>query len=164
MQRARLATYLSDHLAGSVAGIDLVRTLAHVAARADDGDRAAWLTRIGDELESAQAELRGVMARSEASESRLKQAGGWVGERMARVKLALTAATDGAALAWLDGLEALAIGLQGQAALWRALHAVLAADDARRGASDFPGLERRAQEMFAEVERARLAVAAAAFT
>jgi hypothetical protein len=155
-----LATYLADHLAGSVAGIDLADGLAKVASGAD----ATWLHALRRDLESAQAELRAVMDRAHAREAPLKQAGSWFGAKAARVKLAVTSAADGAALAWLDGLEALALGLQGQAALWRALDATLGADDPRRSTSDFAALERRALLLFAEVDRARLVAAAKAFT
>jgi hypothetical protein len=158
-----LSAYLADHLAGSVAGIDLVDSLAAAADRADDRERALWLRAVHGALESAQTELRAVMTRSNARESMLKQAGGWIGEKVARVKLTLTAATESPALAWLDGLEALALGLQGQAALWRALDATFTPGDPRRGTSDFAALERRAQTLFVEVDRARLAAAATAF-
>jgi hypothetical protein len=158
-----LAAYLADHLAGSVAGIDLVDGLATAADRAGDRERALWLRAVHDALESAQTELRAVMTRSNAREPMLKQAGGWIGEKVARVSLTLAAATEGPTLAWLNGLEALALGLQGQAALWRALDATFTAGDPRRGTSDFTALERRAQTLFAEVDRARLAAAATAF-
>jgi hypothetical protein len=159
-----LAAYLADHLAGSVAGIDLVETLTTAADRTGDRERALWLRGVHDALESAQTELRAVMARSNAREPMLKQASGWLGEKVARVRLTLTAATEGRALAWLDGLEALALGLQGQAALWRALDATVSPSDPRRGTSDFAALERRAQTLFVDVDRARLAAAATAFT
>jgi hypothetical protein len=163
MRTDPLATYLADHLAGSVAGIDLVDSLATAADRAGDGERAVWLRAVRDALESAQTELRTVMTRSNARESMLKQAGGWMGEKVARVKLALTAATESPALAWLDGLEALALGLQGQAALWRALDTTFMARDPRRGTSDLVALERRARALFTEIDRARLAAAREAF-
>jgi hypothetical protein len=159
-----LAAYLNDHLAGSVAGIDLADTLARAAARANDRDHALWLTTLRDALQSAQAELRAVMSRSQARETMLKQAGGWIGERMTRLTLAVTTATEGSSLAWLDGLEALALGLQGQAALWRALDVTFAPGDPRRGTTDFAALEHRAQMLFAEVDRARLAAAAMALS
>jgi hypothetical protein len=159
-----LAAYLNDHLAGSIAGIDLAASLAKAASRANDQDRAMWLESLHDDLAAAQAVLRAVMTRAHVSETILKQAGAWMAERLTRAKLALTAATDGAALAWLDGLEALALGLQGQAALWRALDATLPPRDPRRGNADFAALERRALILFAQVDRVRLAAAATAFT
>jgi hypothetical protein len=163
MHTDALAAYLTDHLAGSVAGIDLVDSLATAADRAGDRERALWLRAVHDALESAQTELRAVMTRANAREPMVKQAGGWIGEKVARVRLTLTAATEGAALAWLDGLEALALGLQGQAALWRALDATFTPADPRRGTSDFAALERRALALFADVDRVRLAAAATAF-
>jgi hypothetical protein len=159
-----LAAYLNDHLAGSVAGIDLADTLTTAATRANDREHALWLTDLRDALQSAQADLRAVMSRSHANETILKQVGAWAAERMTRVKLTLTTATEGSSLAWLDGLEALALGLQGQAALWRALNATFPLDDPRRGSTDCGALEQRAQMLFAEVDRARLAAAARAFS
>jgi hypothetical protein len=154
--RAALAVYLDDHLAGSVAGIHLADTLAAMAAHANDQGSADWLATLRDALQLAQTELRAVMRRAQAPETMRRQGVGWLGERITRLTLALTTATEGSELAWLDGLEALALGLQGQAALWRALDVAFAAGDLRRGDVDFSALERRAQLLFAEVDRVRL--------
>jgi hypothetical protein len=155
-----LATYLNHHLAGSVGGIDLVETLAKAAVRANDLGRATWLDELRGDLVSAQRELRAVMERVHAREAVLQQAGGWLAERITRTKLAVTAATDGGPLASLEALEALGLGLQGQAALWRALDVVLPPGDPRRGDTTFAALEARAHTRFAEVDRARLTAAA----
>jgi len=69
----------------------------------------------------------------------------------------VTGAGDGE-LAVFEGLEALALGIQGKASLWRALRAA-APGDRRLAGLDFDELEQRAIRQFEAVDSERLALA-----
>jgi hypothetical protein len=66
----------------------------------------------------------------------LVEAAAWLGEKVSRVKLRRRAAGG---LGTFEALEALALGILGKLALWRAL-AVIAAVDGRLGGMDFDHL------------------------
>jgi hypothetical protein len=149
-----LAIYLNDHLAGSVAALELIEgLLAH-----EDG-RPLQQTLIGlrREITEDQETLRGILSQLDADESTLKRAAAWLVEKVGRAKLSLAERED-PALARLEGLESLALGIQGKAGLWRAL-AEVAAQDPRLGGHQFGTLEIRAVAQHAIVERERIAAA-----
>ncbi len=87
----------------------------------------------------------------------MKRAAAWLGEKAGRVKLALAARED-PALARLEGLETLAMGIQGKRGLWRALAQVAEADAGLEGPA-YGELELRAVAQYEIVERERLAAA-----
>jgi hypothetical protein len=149
-----LAIYLNDHLAGSVAALELIEgLLAH-----EDG-RPLEQTLIGlrQEITQDKETLRGILSQLDAEESTLKRAAAWLAEKAGRAKLSL-AAREHPALVRLEGLESLALGIQGKAGLWRAL-AEVAAQDPRLGGHQFGTLEIRAVAQHAIVERERIAAA-----
>jgi len=149
-----LATYLNDHLAGSVAALELLDTLAE---HEEDPALTQTLRGLHREISADQATLRGLIGRLDGGESSVKRAAAWLGEKAGRIKLAL-AAREHPALARLEGLEALAMGIQGKRGLWRALAQVAAADPRLAGQS-YGELEARAVAQHELVERARLAAA-----
>ena len=149
-----LATYLNDHLAGSVAALELIDTLAEHEKNLPLGQTLRGLHR---EVSADQETLRELIGRLDAGESSVKRAAAWLGEKAGRVKLVL-AARDHPALARLEGLEALAMGIQGKRGLWRAL-AQVAEGDARLAGHSFGALEVRAVAQYEIVERERLAAA-----
>ncbi|MGH7792081.1 MAG: hypothetical protein ACREOB_07160 [Thermodesulfobacteriota bacterium] len=102
MANDNLATYLNDHLAGSVAALELLAYLEEQHA--------------GTPVE-----------RLDIVQSRPRKATAWLAEKITQIKLRLDDPTGGA-LRLLEGLEAVAIGIEGKRALWRALEAV--AEDA----------------------------------
>jgi hypothetical protein len=59
-------------------------------------------------------------------------------------------------------LESVGLGIQGKLALWRALEAV-AGSIPQLGSLDLAGLQKRAVDQFARVDRLRLQAARAAF-
>jgi hypothetical protein len=154
MSTDALTHYLQDHLAGSVAALQLMETLAdHERGRPLE----AKLRTLHTEVSEEQATLREILARLGGSESRLKQVAAWLTEKMHVARLAL-AERSHPALARLDGLESLALGLQGKLALYRAL-GDLAPDEPRLGGYPFPALEARTLMQHAMVERERMTAA-----
>jgi len=77
-----LAVYLNDHLAASTAGVELARR----AAGNHDGERGEELSRLADEIAEDREALRDLMKRLDVSESTVKAAAGWLGEKVGRLK------------------------------------------------------------------------------
>jgi hypothetical protein len=156
VSRQALGTYLNDHLAGSVMGIEL----AERTIRENEGDPlAVRLGRVLEEIREDQAVLKGVIDRVGAARNPLKQAGAWLAEKAARVKLGGT--DEPGELSRLEVLETLTTGIHGKRALWRALR-VVAPGYEELGALNFDLLERRAIEQHEVVEEMRLEAARAA--
>ena len=153
-----LTQYLQDHLAGSVAALQLMETLA-------DQERGrpleAALRGLHTEVSEEQQVLREILQRLDGGESRLKQAAAWFTEKMHVARLAL-AERSHPALARLDGLESLGLGLQGKLALYRALEHV-ALNEPALGDYPFVALQARTESQHAMIERERIAAARQAF-
>jgi hypothetical protein len=112
-----LAVYVNDHLAGSAAGLTLMGDLAE---RAEGTALAAKLRTLAAEVQEDQQLLRDTLNRLAAGERRIAQAAAWVGEKVSEKRLAL-AARNHPALALLEGLESIALGLQGKLGIFRVL-------------------------------------------
>jgi hypothetical protein len=153
-----LRRYLQDHLAGSVAALQLMATLA-------DHERGLPLEQklrvLHYEVTEEQERLKAILARLEGEESPLKRAAAWLTEKLHRGRLAFAERVD-PGLARLEGLESLALGLQGKLALYRALEDV-APDEPRLGGYPFAALQARTLTQHAMVEQERMAAARAAF-
>jgi hypothetical protein len=155
--RTHLTTYLNDHLAGSVAAVELLDRLVEHATVSDVRET---LSGLRSEIEADQATLREVLTSAGGEPSTVRQVGAWLAEKAGQLKLrADDPGADG--LARLEAFEMLALGIQGKASLWRALAAVQPAWPAL-GAYDFGSLERRALEQYPIAERFRLEAARAA--
>jgi len=151
MSQENLASYLADHLAGSVAGVDLA---SHLIEAASDPQSRTFLEQLKKDIEADQKQLEEIMARAEIKQSGFRKAAGWIVEKASWSKLAVAGADEGE-LGWLEGLEALELGITGKHALWKALELT-----ELRG--DFATLQKRAEEQIAAVERFRLRAASAA--
>ncbi len=152
-----IAVYLDDHLAGSVAALSLMEELAEIER---GRPLEAKLRALHAEVSEEQRGLRELLARVGGHANRIKQATAWVSEKLGEGKLAL-AARSHPALATLQGLESLVLGLQGKLSLYRSLAEVAPGDTRLQG--DFAGLAERTIEQQAIVETERLASARAAF-
>ena len=153
--RERLHTYLNDHLAGSVAAIELLDDLIEHHSE----DRFGKIFRdLRDEIEADQETLRNLIRKFGAKESAVRKAGAWLAEKFSRVKIG--DADDSAEL--LQALEGLALGISGKQLLWRSLAAIEANFPALQG-SDFSELEKRAHDQFERVERLRMQMVREAF-
>ncbi|HUF35444.1 MAG TPA: hypothetical protein VMN37_05805 [Gemmatimonadales bacterium] len=152
MSTEALGTYLNDHLAGSVAAVEMVdRAIEDNAGT----PLASALAEMVAAIREDQEVLRGVLERLKVAESPLKQAGAWLAEKAGRLKLGDTSEE---ALHRLEMLEALSLGIQGKLALWRALQRVAARHPALAGL-DLGALERRAREQHERVEAHRIEAA-----
>ena len=156
MATEALAVYLEDHLAGSVAALNLMEELAEMHR---GSPLEATLRRLHAEVSEEQGGLRGLLARIEATPSALKQAAAWVSEKVGEGKLALVARHH-PALATLQGLESIALGLQGKLALYRVLVQLAPEDPRLQG--DFTALADRTVAQHAAIETERQAAAVAA--
>jgi hypothetical protein len=151
-----LATYLHDHLAGSVHAIDLLESMRDQHVGEPLGQFAAGLL---IEIKADRDLLRDLAERTGIGSSALKELTAWLGEKVSRVKLS---SRDAASFGTFEALEFLGLGIHGKLALWRAL-AVVAETDARVQSTDYARLVTRAETQEAQVEQQRLQVARTAF-
>jgi hypothetical protein len=154
MSAEALRTYLNDHLAGSVAAIEL---LDHLAGLYKASEREQFFLSIRQEVEEDQTLLRQLLRDVGGKESRVRRAAAWLTEKLGEVKLQLDDPESGD-LRGFEALETLSLGIQGKMALWRALQ--VAADrlpQVRR--LDFADLQRRAQAQYDRVDGLRLQLA-----
>lgn len=159
MRAAELATYLNDHLAGSVGALDL---LDHLARESDEEEEVSFFRALHEEIAAEQAQLRALLRELGGEESGVRKAAGWVAEKVTRLKLRWDDPGDDG-LRRFEALEALALGITGKLSLWRALAAVGDGIPALKGL-DLALLQRRSEDQYAAVERRRLAAAREAFT
>jgi hypothetical protein len=159
MSRDGLITYLNDHLAGSVAAIELLdHLLRHQRGTAGERVLAAVRTEVEEDQQTLQSLLREVGGK----ESRVRQAAAWLTEKLGQAKLRLDDPGSGE-FQLLEALEALALGIQGKSALWRALAAGSVHLPQVRHL-DFAALEQRALKQFQQVDSLRLQAASAALS
>jgi hypothetical protein len=141
-----LASYLTDHLAGSNFAVELLQFLRDQHAGEPLGASAADLL---SEIEDDRKVLQTLIQKTGSRMPALKEAAAWLGEKISEFKMAR------GALGTFEALEALALGIQGKLALWRAL-ATVAATDPRLDGVDFDQLIARAQDQHARAEALRL--------
>ena len=153
-----LGAYLNDHRAGATAALHLLERLAESDAEPVDGDPLERLRRdIAADLEA----LEDVMGRLDVPHDTVREAGGWMGEKLSRLRLS-PVVTGSEHLSHLLELETVALGVHGKMSMWRALRHV-ADDESRVADVDFEALARRAEEQAEELESRRLDLARAAF-
>jgi hypothetical protein len=154
MAYPHLATYLNDHLAGSVMAIKLLVQLEEASA----GTAVApTVTALRTEIEAEQQELEQLMARMEISQQVTRQATAWMTEKITQLKLHLDDSTDGL-LRQFEMLEGVAIGIQGKQALWRSLAATANFIPALQGV-DYAHLIARGEDQHRRAEALRLEAA-----
>ena len=155
MSREALLTYLNDHLAGSVAALELLELLLSTGPVSE---REAY-RRIRTEIEEDQRVLQQIIERLGGKESRVRKAAAWLTEKLGRAKFQIDDPGDGE-LRTLEALEAVCLGIQGKLALWRSLQALGPLPET--AGLDLSGLQRQAQDQFERVDRLRLLAAQAA--
>jgi hypothetical protein len=120
------ATYLNDHLAGSALALDL---LAKMCSQNEGTEFGRLLTALEQEIAEDREALHQVMKTLDVTTDTVKQAGGWVLEKLTRLRFELTSSEE---LGRLMETEALSLGIAGKLAGWRALkessHADLGVD------------------------------------
>ena len=122
MPNEHLATYLHDHLAGSVVAIELLEHLekAHVGT-----ELAEFFATLRGDILADRAELDALIGRVGGSTGTVRAAVGWLGEKAARLKLRMDDASGGD-FRLLEATELVAVGIEGKRGLWVALAEVSA--------------------------------------
>lgn len=153
MANEHLATYLNDHLAGSVVALELLQHLE--TEHAGKSLERFFADLRGDVAQDAE-QLEALMERLGVAPSRTRRASAWLAEKVTQVKLWVDD-PHGGELRLLQALEFLALGIEGKKSLWDTLAAV--ADEARLGGFDYARLTQRAEEQKSRVEEQRMAAA-----
>jgi hypothetical protein len=155
--RELLDTYLNDHLAGAKAGVDLANEIAE-----DSGDTplAAEMTNLATDIEADRQSLVEIMDALGIEKETVKQAIGWMAEKMSRLRLN-RAAAGSEELSLLLSIEALSMGVEAKRSLWQCL-AQVAPSVPGLSAVELSTLEHRAEDQIARLVAARTAVAGSA--
>lgn len=158
MPHRPLATYLNDHLAGSVVAIRLLESIEAVYG-AHDGTLAIALevSQVRREIEAERDLLERLIARVGSGESTMRKTAGWFAERFAQAKMAADDGGDGAFRVF-EMTEVVALGILGKGGLWRALRASLDRVPEARDL-DLDELAARAYSQYERMETVRLAAA-----
>jgi hypothetical protein len=152
MATDRLATYLADHLAGSVSAAALVNRLI----RSDlDPVLVGALQQVAESIERHQKIVRQLLAQRGRQEERGKNLAGWLAEKLSRPVLPVDGEDE---FGLLRALEALLIGMRGRVALWQSVEAILPSHPELIGL-DARGLCYEAEEQLRMMDRHRLEVA-----
>jgi hypothetical protein len=154
MADEHIATYLNDHLAGSVVAVELMENLETVYA---DTPVAGFIAELHADIEADRQELKDLMNRLKVSESTTRKASAWLTEKLTELKLRLDDSTRGD-LRLFESLEALSLGIEGKRCLWLALSAAAEVSPQLRIA-DYERLKQRAEVQRNRVETKRLEIA-----
>jgi hypothetical protein len=154
-----LGVYLNDHLAGSAAGIELAGKLRDNHQGTELGEAMAALHR---DISEVLVTLEELMRTLEVERHPVKEAAGWMLEKLSRLRLN-PALTGSAELTRLLETEALSLGIEGKLAMWLALKEAAAADR-RLAGTDYDRLIERARGQRRTLEPHRLAAAVQSFT
>ncbi|MGH2751798.1 MAG: hypothetical protein ACRDK3_13145 [Actinomycetota bacterium] len=151
-----LHIYLTDHLAGSVVGIELARR----CAGSNEGSDVAHFLRSEaiPEIEEDRETLKRIIQLVGGSTGSWKLGAAWMGEKLGRLKLN-GELTSYSPLSRLVELEGLTSGVAAKLSLWQCLRETR---DPRLESIDFDALVARAQQQLEGIEVHRLAAAATA--
>ena len=152
-----LASYLNDHLAGSVSALELIEHWERLHSGKPLGE---FFRDIGAEIRADQDKLREAMRRLSIEQSNMRQAGAWIAEKIGRARL-MVAGDKAAELGLVLTLEGLIIGVQGKKLMWRALTTV---NPPELKDFDFDELQNRAQQQMERMDAERLRAAQHVFT
>jgi hypothetical protein len=154
-----LGVYLNDHLAGSAAGLEL-------AAKLRDNNQGTELGKVmvalHRDISQDRDALEELMQHLELERHQVKEAAGWMLEKLSRLRLN-PALTGSAELTRMLEAEALSLGIEGKLSMWLALKEA-AAGDPRLAAADYDRLIERARGQRRALEPHRVAAAVASFT
>jgi hypothetical protein len=153
-----LATYLADHLAGSVIAIEILEHLAK--SYPEEKLRTFFGDLLGD-IAADREELESLVKRLDVSVGVFRSTVAWFTEKAARLKLRLDDVGDGS-LRLLEASELVATGIDGKRALWQALEAASVKTAKLRG-MDFGRLIERAAQQRERIETVRQSAARDAF-
>ncbi len=154
-----LATYLNDHLAGSMAAIEL----AEKVAEQNRGERlGVFLADLLKAIDDDRVTLEGIMERLGAEKGGAKATAGRMVEKVSRLRLHEKVTGDPDLSRVLE-LETLIMGVTGKLRLWHSLQQ-LGPSQPRLADVDLDALVRRAHDQLAGLDEHHRAAAARAFT
>jgi hypothetical protein len=142
-----LATYLNDHLAGATAGRELAR---RSAASNRSSPLGQYLAGLAQEIDEDRDALLKLMGELQIGTDRIKVLGGWVAEKLGRLK------PNGRLLSYsplsrLLEIEGLMLGVRGKLALWEVLQTIQLTQPAL-AATDLASLAQRAERQLSELD------------
>jgi hypothetical protein len=144
-----LETYLTDHLAGATAGLNL----AQMAAKEHQGDEhGEFLSQLAIEIGEDYGTLEQLIADMGIDKSATKTALAEVGTKVMSPKFT----GDDDALNAFITLETLSIGVEGKRCMWKALKSI---EDPTLESLDIDALIERAESQRERIEEHRLAIA-----
>jgi hypothetical protein len=152
-----LESYLNDHLAGSISALELIAHWAEVHKGETLGNFFAETER---EIKADQDTFRDVMRALGVEESKVRQAGAWVAEKVGRARL-IIAGDEPGSLGLVLTLEGLIMGITGKKLMWRAL---ATAKLPQLNGYNFEELQRRAEQQIQTIEAERIRAARQAFS
>jgi hypothetical protein len=158
MSMGDVATYLSDHLAGSTAAVSLLR---HLKSVNKNPTRARFLVKLLTDIEADQKSLQDIMGRLHTTAPLTKQTVSWLAEKTAQLKLWFEQSPE-SSLFWFESFEVLALGIEGKLELWRALSSSSIGTEI--GPAELTELKRRATSQRGRIEKVRLCEAKATLT
>lgn len=158
MAHEHLATYLNDHLGGSTAALEMLDHLAEVAATADD---KAFFKGLHVDISADRQTLEEIIRRVGDTSSQLRHLGGWISEKVLRLKLAVDD-PPGNSLKHFESLEVLLLGIHGKRGLWQVLRTIAPGVPPLQH-FDYADLDRRASEQYSRVDARRLQLASQVF-
>jgi hypothetical protein len=151
-----LDSYLNDHLAGSISALELI---AHWVAVHKGEPLGSFFVETEREIKADQDTLRDVMRSLGVEESKVRQAGAWVAEKVGRARLIL-AGDESGSLGLVLTLEGLIMGVTGKKLMWRTL---AAAKLPVLNGYNFEDLQRRAEQQVEGIEAERISAIREAF-
>jgi hypothetical protein len=154
MNKKLLGIYLNDHLAGSTMGLELAKRARGENRHSEYGE---FLDTLAEEIDADRETLKGIMDDLGIRKDPAKVAAGWIGEKAGRLKLN-GQLTGYSPLSRLVEIEALALGVTGKLALWKALR-LLADGQPALDAAELERLIERAERQQRDLEEHRLAAA-----
>ena len=92
---SNLASYLNDHLAGSVSALELID---HWAEAHKGEPLGSFFVATGTEIKADQETLRGIMRTLAVEESKVRKAGAWAAEKLGRARLIIVGDDPGLSL------------------------------------------------------------------
>jgi hypothetical protein len=143
-----LAIHLNDHLGAATAGLELAK---RIRGEHDGTELGDFMERLLPEMAEDRDALVDLLDRVDGEPSRLKIAGGWVAEKLGRVKLNGKVLGQSPLSALLE-LEGLSLAIEAKRLLWLGL---LETQAERFGAERLRALVERAERQRADVDEHR---------
>jgi hypothetical protein len=144
-----LETYLTDHLAGATAGLNLARLAAQEHQHDEHGEFFGQLAmEIREDYETLERLVEGLATDKSAMKTALAE----VGSKLMAPKFT----GDDDALNAFITLETLSIGVEGKRCMWKALKCI---DDPTLDGLDIDALIERAESQRERIDEQRLAIA-----